>query len=58
VAGSLGGVVAPALLGVLFARWGAPAIPVFLGVLAALLALFTVLAARQARARAGGAAMP
>ncbi|MCD0171126.1 sugar MFS transporter, partial [Deinococcus sp. 23YEL01] len=58
VAGSLGGVVAPALLGVLFARWGAPAIPVFLGVLAALLALFTVLAARQARAGAGGAAMP
>ncbi|MFC6801455.1 MFS transporter [Deinococcus caeni] len=54
VAGSLGGVIAPALLGVLFARWGAPAVPAFLGTLAALLALFTVLAARQARAGVGG----
>lgn len=49
VAGSLGGVIAPALLGGLFARWGAPAVPSFLLLLAALLALFTFLTARMAR---------
>ncbi|MGM9323139.1 MFS transporter, partial [Deinococcus aquaticus] len=49
VAGSLGGVIAPALLGGLFARWGAPAVPSFLLLLAVLLAFFTFLTARMAR---------
>lgn len=50
VAGSVGGVVAPALLGALFARWGAPAIPSGLLVLAVLMGVFTLLVRRGERA--------
>ena len=52
VAGSLGGVLSPWLLGQAFARFGAGAVPVTLAVLAALMLLFTALARRGARAAA------
>ncbi|BBN93603.1 hypothetical protein DEIGR_102914 [Deinococcus grandis] len=54
VAGSLGGVLSPWLLGQAFARFGAGAVPVTLAVLAALMLLFTALARRGARAAASG----
>ena len=52
VAGSLGGVLSPWLLGQAFARFGAGAVPVTLASLAALMLLFTALARRGARAAA------